>query len=528
LVTSRQLLRLSGEQEYPVPPLGEREAIRLFQARAAGEAAATTAAEICRRLDCLPLAVELAAARTKALSAEQILDRLGHRLALLNRGLRDAPGRQQTLRATIEWSSELLTNDERHLFARIAVFDGGCTLEAAEQIAEAELDTLQSLVEKNLLRYSEERFWMLETIREYAVEMLDTFEERDELADRHASFFAEVIAEADRLLHGPDEKEMRRRLAPDTANVLAATRWAYKRKNAELLLQLARGGEALSLPVAGQIPFMEAALSWWRGPTTPLLAEGYWSAGAVHFLLHEYEVARARLEVGVSLYRELGDAEGEAMALRMLGVVLAELGDVDGARATLNRALDLVGQAGSTRSYQILHHLGELEAMQGQPERGIEYLRRAVEIARREGDLAHAANVLHGLGDAHLALHDLTEAHRCYTEALTISFEFKQPRGCLYCLRGLAAVAALQRQPERAGFLWGAADTIERQSGYTLLARTYEQYKAAVDNATGTNFDAAAERGRALTLERAIAYASQRGGEDNRSNGRERTPEHRV
>jgi predicted ATPase len=170
LVTSREILRVQGEVEYPVPPLATQEAVDLFCARAQLEPSKEIA-ELCARLDSLPLAVELAAARTKALSPAQILERLSGRLDVL-RGGRDVDPRQQTLRATIEWSYDLLTEEEQQLFARLAVFAGGCTLEAAEEVAGADLDILQSLVEKSLLRFTSSdaggRYWMLETIREFA------------------------------------------------------------------------------------------------------------------------------------------------------------------------------------------------------------------------------------------------------------------------------------------------------------------------------------------------------------------------
>ncbi len=161
LVTSRELLRICGEVEYPVPPLAETEAVELFCARARLEPNQTMA-ELCRRLDSLPLAVELAAARTSVLSPAQILDRLSQRLDLLKGG-RDADPRQRTLRATIEWSYDLLREQEQRLFACLAVFAGGCTLAAAEEVADGGLDALQSLVDKSLLQHTGERFWMLST-----------------------------------------------------------------------------------------------------------------------------------------------------------------------------------------------------------------------------------------------------------------------------------------------------------------------------------------------------------------------------
>jgi predicted ATPase/class 3 adenylate cyclase len=193
LVTSRELLRVQGEVEYPVPPLAEPEAVSLFCERTQLEPSEEMA-ELCARLDNLPLAVELAAARAKALSPGQIMERLSQRLDLLKGG-RDADPRQRTLRATIEWSYDLLLPEEQQLFARLSVFAGGCTFEGAEEVADASLDTLQSLVEKSLLRFTNERYWMLETIREYAGERLETSGEEDSRRERHVAWYASLAIE---------------------------------------------------------------------------------------------------------------------------------------------------------------------------------------------------------------------------------------------------------------------------------------------------------------------------------------------
>jgi predicted ATPase/class 3 adenylate cyclase len=194
LVTSRAPLRVTGEQEYEVPPLPEVEAIELFSQRARQVKrdfeADGDVAEICRRLDGLPLAVELAAARVRTLTARQILERLGRSLDLLTIGPRDVPERQRTLRATIEWSYELLDPEEKALLARLAVFVGGCSLAAAEDVCAANTDTLHSLVEKSLLRHDAERFSMLETIREYATVHLDVRTDADEIRARHQRHFS--------------------------------------------------------------------------------------------------------------------------------------------------------------------------------------------------------------------------------------------------------------------------------------------------------------------------------------------------
>ena len=187
LTTSRERMRVRGEVEYPVPPLADPEAVALFCARA-GLAADDDVRRLCRALDNLPLAIELAAARASVLTPTQILDRLSGRLDLLKGG-RDADPRQMTLRATIEWSHGLLTTDEQELFARLGVFVGGWSLDAAEDVAAAQLDDLQSLVDKSLVRHLGDRFDMLETIREFAAERLDESAGADEVRDRHAAYF---------------------------------------------------------------------------------------------------------------------------------------------------------------------------------------------------------------------------------------------------------------------------------------------------------------------------------------------------
>ena len=268
---------------------------------------------------------------------------------------------RRTLRATIEWSFNLLHEDEQRLFARLAVFSGGCTLDAAEQVVEAELDTLQSLVEKSLLRHSEERFWMLETIREYAAERLDRAEEEELLTRRHAAYFADIVEEAGRALNGPLEKTAREHVAPDTANVVAATEWARTQPDGDFLLRLAVGGEVLRLPPRQQILWLDEALSRASARPTALLAHGYRNAGGLYFsAIRDLETAQARLEKSASLYRQLNDPAQESDVLRMLGSVLGDAGDQPAARATLERALALARESGG-RPHAILHHLGELE-----------------------------------------------------------------------------------------------------------------------------------------------------------------------
>ncbi len=219
LVTSRELLRIQGEREQPLPPLEPAEGVALFCDRARLEPTPAVH-ELCARLDNLPLALELAAARSRTLTPEQLLERLGQRLDLLKGG-RDADPRQQTLRATIEWSHDLLTPDEQQLFARLSVFAGGSTLDAAEEICDADPDTLGSLIEKSLVRHSSDRYRMLETIREYAAERLSASDEARELRRRLQRWFLAFAEEAEASSRRGDRVPWFDRLEADHDNLRA-------------------------------------------------------------------------------------------------------------------------------------------------------------------------------------------------------------------------------------------------------------------------------------------------------------------
>jgi predicted ATPase len=240
LVTSRGPLRLDGESEYDVDPLPDDDAVTLFRERAIVAEPEEAVREICRQLDGLPLAIELAAARTRVLPPDRLLDRLAKRLPLLTDGRRDAPARQSTLRATIEWSYELLTPEEQQLFARLGVFAGSFELEAAEAVAEASLDGLAALVEQSLLRRTDfGRFFMLETIREYALERLEASPEAEELARQHCEYFLELAEDTETEARGPREAEWLRQLKSDQGNFRAALSWSLERGEKELALRLA-------------------------------------------------------------------------------------------------------------------------------------------------------------------------------------------------------------------------------------------------------------------------------------------------
>jgi predicted ATPase/DNA-binding SARP family transcriptional activator len=514
LVTSRERLQLQGERIWPVPALAEEDSIALFheRARALSPSFEPSAAdtELCARLDNMPLAIELAAARTPLFSTAQLLERLEQRLDLL-KGARDADPRQRTLRATMEWSYELLTAVEQRLFRLLSVFAGGCTYEAAVDVCDASPDPLQSLLDKSLLQRRvedpEPRYWMLETVRTYAAERRDT-EEAEQVCDRHARFFAELVDAARRSLGGPNDMRVSRGLASDGANIVTAIRWAKDRDEAELLVRLAFAGEMLrGMPPAQQISWFEEAFKRSEHIDPVLLAHAKARVGGLMLILDHLKEARAALQASASLFEELDDAEGEAQALELLGAVLSEVGEPEAGRACLARAFALAERAGGQRSYKVVHTLGELEREHGNPDQAADYLLRSVNAARREGDFVTVANALHGLADVLLLQRDAAAAGRRYAEALQIFSELSGPWGSNSCLRGLAAVAALQHQVERAGCLWGAASAIERDSGVGVTARSYDRYRAAVTKVEGPEFDSAAAEGLQMTLAEAVAYA---------------------
>nr|MDQ3356660.1 adenylate/guanylate cyclase domain-containing protein [Actinomycetota bacterium] len=331
LTTSRERLRVRGEVEYAVPQLADREALELFCARA-GLAPDATIAEVCRRLDNLPLALELAAARANVLSPAQTLERLSKRLDLLKGG-RDADPRQATLRATIAWSYELMSPEEKTLFARLAVFGGGCTLETSEEVVDADLDVLGSLVDKSLVRHSEERYSMLETIRGFAVERLDQSGEGDVLRRRHAEHFLALAEAAYPHLRG-DPKEWLDRLTREHDNLRAALDRLEAAGETQLALQLA-GALWKFWNMRGYVPEgrrrLEDALAVDQRPT-PVRARAL--NGATGMALEGGDTAsgRAWAEEALALHRELGDAWGIANSRYLLGNVLTEERDWAGAQ----------------------------------------------------------------------------------------------------------------------------------------------------------------------------------------------------
>jgi predicted ATPase len=351
VVTSRELLGLPGEQAYPVPPLEPTEGAELFvaRARAAKPNFQPDAAvpELCERLDNLPLALELAAARVRVLSSAQLLERLSGRLDLLKAG-RGVDPRQQTLRAAIEWSYELLDREEQRLFARLAVFSGGCTLDAAEQVADADLDTLQSLVDKSLVRVRDEgRFWMLETIRELAVELLDASAEGEELRRRHAEHFLAFAEEAGRHVR-VYSREWLDRVEREHDNIRSAFDWLAAAGETQDVLDLA-GSMSEFWGIRGHLSEgtrrLDSALAADERPTR---ARARALTGAADMAMgrgDEPELRRCA-EEALALHRRFGDVVLAGYAVFQLGHGACDVGDFERAKGLAEESLTLARQSG--------------------------------------------------------------------------------------------------------------------------------------------------------------------------------------
>src|SRR5215218_9786244 len=419
LVTSRAPLRIAGEQEFRVEPLDAGDAATLFveRARAVGRELTpdATVEQICRRLDGLPLAVELAAARTKLLAPERLLGRLDSVLPILTGGARDAHERQRTLRATIEWSYDLLDPDARELFARVSVFAGTFSLEAVEEMCDGDLDTVAALVDSSLLRpIGDDRFLMLDTIQEYARGRLAVLQDAGELRRRHATFFSVIAEEAyDRRREA--EAEASERLEADHDDLRAALDW-LEVSDPERALELAGalGWFWLSHGLLEEgCRRLATSLEQSTAPGRSRARALTWSGGLV--ARHgEAAQGRAQLETAIALWAELGDRAEEAAARDLLGWLLVyDLGDAEVALQVFEQSLELSRQlgdeGGETRALvgvcQVLVALGQSERA--------EALSRAL-LERAAGDPRTEHFAYHFLADCALIRGETREAEQRY------------------------------------------------------------------------------------------------------------------
>jgi predicted ATPase/class 3 adenylate cyclase len=538
LVTSRSRLQLTAEHEFPVPPLevpssedrvpsgtGEVDshhpapglpltsyaAVRLFveRARAArpdfqiDDDNARAIAEICSRLDGLPLAIELAAARIKLLAPQAMLGRLQSRLRFLTGGARDLPARHQTLRSTLEWSHDLLTEEEKKLFRRLAVFRGRRSLEAIESVCAGAddghvlstpaispldldlLDGVQSLVGKSLLRQElgldgEPRFAMLQTLQEYASERLEESGEAEEVRSRHARFFTAMAEEAETGMRGPRQKEWFRRLDEDYENVLAALRRSLDRAEAGggggrgggggggeesgvLLADVKAEGVETALRLCGSIwrlwwtrGYPREGLAWimealekgknipddLRVRLRPYEAKARIGAGGLVYLLGDYPRARRYFEEGLAIKRDLGDKLGISSTLNNLGLIARDEGDFVRAKALYEEALAIDREIGDrARLAGTLENLGAVAMLQGDYTTARPFLEEALAIGREGGDNLAVAVTLHSMGNLALLEKDFAAARALHEEGLRIKRELGNKRGTAVSISSLAYIA---------------------------------------------------------------------------------------
>jgi predicted ATPase len=510
LVTSRELLRVQGEVEYPVPPLADPEAVELFCTRSRLQADETIA-ELCRRLDNLPLAVELAAARTSVLSPAQILERISQRLDLLKGG-RDADPRQATLRATIEWSYELLTTVEQRLFAHLAVFAGGCALGSAEEVAESDMDTLQSLVSKSLVRHTEERFWMLETIREYAAERLEDSGEVEELRRRHAEHFLALAEKAEpHLLE--ESRELLDPLEREHDNLRAALDRLETAGESQLVLRLA-GASSGFWEVRGHVTEgrrrVESALQADDRPTAAR-AKALNGAASLAAAGGDVQTATLRAEEGLALHRALGDTRGTATSLWMLGFTLGDAGEWERSRQLLEESVRLFRELGDQHATMWLtRSLAWTYFNLGDRERARALYEDALRRARALRNESAKAALLGAL--AMIATEDgrVEEAFSMLKESIPLCRDLGSALDLAANLCHVAESLAFTGRAEIATLLVSCSEVVFEEIGANVLwvsrmnERTLATIRTQLDEAA---FADAWEQGRALRLDEATALA---------------------
>jgi predicted ATPase/class 3 adenylate cyclase len=489
VVTSRERLRLSGEHVYPVPQLTAPEGLNLFTARAAALDPAfqpsPAVQELCDRLDNLPLALELAAARCAVLTPAQILDRLGDRLDLLKGG-RDADPRQQTLRATIAWSSELLDPDERDVFARFAVFAGSATLDAVENVCATDVETLGSLVDKSLITRDSDRYRMLETIREYGVEQLDD-EQRVEVIERHGAFYERLALDAEAGLRGPDAAAWLATVEQELPNLRAAMARALERELGGRTTRISAGVARywLARSATEGLGWIERALAA-GGVAESDRAVGSLSAGQLAFFQGDFAVAQTHFRQASEAAATAGLAAVEASAVAFLAWVAIEGGQREAAGPFRERSMALLRELSdpwersevllplsatelelSTRSAlgeevlrlkretgdvtsvsDSVNNLGWDALLAGEPDRAVPKLEEAASIARELGDTYRLSLAVGNLGLAAVMQERYLDARELLLKALRLSIRRGDRRVGAEAVHGLAAAAAGLRDDE--------------------------------------------------------------------------------
>jgi predicted ATPase/class 3 adenylate cyclase len=517
LATSRERLNVATEQEYPVPALPLEDAVALFTQRARQLKPAfepdTHVPEIARRLDCLPLAIELAAARVKVLTAQQILERLGHSLDLLTAGARDAPDRQRTLRGTIGWSYELLTAREQRLFKRLGVFAGSLDFKAAEAVCDGDLDTVAALVDKSLLRQTDEgRFFMLETIREYAAERLDNSGEAEELRSRHAEYFLALAEEAERKLH-VQPREWLVQLDHEHDNLGAVLDRLDESGDGEFASRLA-GALWRFWNMSGRLAEgrrrLDSALRNHERPTAAR-AKALNGAAVLALTVEDLPTARVWAEKGLALNRQLADAWGTAHAGFLLGNVVAGEGDLARAQQLFEESAQRFRELGDEH-YTLLATLNLAWPchMLGDRERARALYEDVVVRARATSDERMEAMSLERL--AQIAVDDglVPEAVSMLKDSLRIYRDLGSPAMIADGLTRLAWALAAEGGAETAAQILSSSDGLYEEIGVvrpwvaSMTKETLITIHAQLDE---PSFADAWERGSRLAVDEAITLA---------------------
>jgi predicted ATPase/DNA-binding CsgD family transcriptional regulator len=578
LITSRTLLQVSGEYEFTVPPLAlpdlkalppleqlaHNEAVALFVERAQmvrpdfalSQQNAATVAQICIRLDGLPLALELAAARIKLMPAQAILDRLNGvfgntPLQFLTGGARDLPARQQTLRNTIDWSYGLLDPGEKTLFARFSAFVGGCTLEAAEavlslwpsheQTAPVEvLDGLSSLLNKSMLQKIERvpddlepRFTMLEALGEYAREKLAGNNEAWQVRARHAGYYLRLAEEAERELKGARQVDWLTRLEVEHDNLRVALTWCLENKVPDAESSATPGYS----PAEMALRFGAALWRFWQlhshlsegrrwleqilaataaqpaEQNKKLRARVLHGAGVLAFSQTDYKQSTAWLEQSLALGRELNDKEGIILALQHLGLGALYQGEAERAIKLFEEVLELRRELKDNRGIALtLNDLGNAAHTKGDLERASKLLAESLDLFRQLGNKEGSAIVLGSQG--HLAYEEghFEQSKNLFVDSLRLFYELGSKAGIAQILDGLAGVAAEAGLPEQAVQLWGATEVLRETIGaprpplnQTQYEENLKRVQARLDQSA---FSEAWATGRAQTPEEVIDYAA--------------------
>jgi predicted ATPase/class 3 adenylate cyclase len=517
LATSREPLNLAGEQRFPVDPLPDDDAIILFLDRARavdpGFSASPAVGEICRRLDGLPLALELAAARVSVLSAEDLATRLERALPLLTGGARDVPERQRTLRAAIEWSYELLDEEERRVFRALSIFAGSLALDSALTVCDADLDELQSLIDKSLVRrWASGRFGMLETIHEYARGRLDEAGEAAETGRRHAEHFLAVArstnlgTESD----GPGNHELARL---EQANFRAALRWTIDNDETELGLALV---VALSRFWVSEAPFegarwYEALLADTDDMDPALCAAALRDYGGTVYIVGEFDRGVALYEASLALYRELGDEWGVSHMLHRFAAEATRVGDFDQARALTEEALSTAHRLGDRRNESIaLATLADVAQHEGDIDRAIELYAASAELAGEAGFAWWQGGRLLDLGEIGVESGRREQAEGWIRNGLAVLLPLRDRQLLVYGLAMLAALEAERGHTERAGQFWGAVEAEEQRGAIGQWESAREEYERRVLAHADSNLQTGREAGRLLSLEDAVSLALSR------------------